>query len=263
MQDGPLTVPFAQSLDQKVDKTSPSLGRSAVYTQTSRLSRLPAYLTVHMVRFYWRQDIQKKAKIMRKVKFPAEYDASELCTPDLKAQLLPVSRRLSVIEKDRAERRKVRKRTKTAATSVQVKTTDAASATAPSAAASSSVLAGGDVEMAEAGTEDADKGKAKEGEPLEEESVYRKREMEELEKLVSPALKSDTGCSVSGLYELVGMLASSLTHISADEAIRMLSSHRDTQRCSCGRRTLHWLRQAESVPPQCRGRRRRLVQVRR
>jgi ubiquitin carboxyl-terminal hydrolase 14 len=57
-------LPFRQSLDQKVDKLSPSLGREAVYTQHSRLTRLPAYLTVHMVRFAWRADIQKKAKIM-------------------------------------------------------------------------------------------------------------------------------------------------------------------------------------------------------
>lgn len=35
-----------------------------MYTSKSRLSRLPSYLTVHMVRFAWRQDIGKKAKIM-------------------------------------------------------------------------------------------------------------------------------------------------------------------------------------------------------
>jgi hypothetical protein len=34
-----------------------------------------------MVRFYWRADVQKKAKIMRKVKFPIELDVSELVSP--------------------------------------------------------------------------------------------------------------------------------------------------------------------------------------
>lgn len=34
-----------------------------------------------MVRFYWRADVQKKAKIMRKVKFPMELDVSELASP--------------------------------------------------------------------------------------------------------------------------------------------------------------------------------------
>ena len=53
-----------KALDQKLDKRSPSLGRDAVYTQRSRLTRLPTYLTIHMVRFAWRRDINKKAKIM-------------------------------------------------------------------------------------------------------------------------------------------------------------------------------------------------------
>jgi ubiquitin carboxyl-terminal hydrolase 14 len=53
-----------QAMNSQLDKNSPSLGRQAVYSQTSRLSRLPSYLTVHMVRFAWRRDIGKKAKIM-------------------------------------------------------------------------------------------------------------------------------------------------------------------------------------------------------
>ncbi|KAG5726473.1 Ubiquitin carboxyl-terminal hydrolase 6, partial [Termitomyces sp. T112] len=102
------------SLDQKVEKRSPSLGRDAVYSQKSRLTRLPGYLVIHMVRFAWRQDIQKKAKIMRKVKFPLEFDALDLATDDLREKLLPASRKLKEIEKERMERRKVRKRTKNA-----------------------------------------------------------------------------------------------------------------------------------------------------
>lgn len=45
------------------------------------------------------------------------------------------------------------------------------------------------------------------GEPgleLEPESVFREREAKELEALVDPGLRADTGCSVHGLYELVG-----------------------------------------------------------
>ncbi len=53
-----------QSLDEKIEKHSPSLNRTAIYTKHSRISRLPNNLTVHMVRFYWRRDINKKAKIM-------------------------------------------------------------------------------------------------------------------------------------------------------------------------------------------------------
>jgi ubiquitin carboxyl-terminal hydrolase 14 len=138
-----------------------------------------------MVRFYWRAEIGKKAKIMRKVKFPAEYDASELCTPELRAQLLPVSRKLSALERDRAERRKVRKRTKAAA--------------AAPAGTSAAAPVDGDVEM----EEDASKAAVE----LEDEEVYRAREAAELEALVSPELRADTGCSISGLYDLVGARA--------------------------------------------------------
>jgi hypothetical protein len=53
-----------QSLDQKIEKHSPSLNRTAVYTEKSRMSRLPSVLTVHLVRFYWRRDTNSKAKIM-------------------------------------------------------------------------------------------------------------------------------------------------------------------------------------------------------
>ncbi|EIN05233.1 cysteine proteinase [Punctularia strigosozonata HHB-11173 SS5] len=190
------------ALDQKIEKRSPSLGREAVYNQKSRLQRLPTYLAVHMVRFAWRRDIGKKAKIMRKVKFPVEYDALDLVTEDLKKQLEPVARRLKELERDRAERRKVRKRTKIAKDS-------------PPADKGKGKSNETDVEMAEAAPEAApeaeasasdDKGKAVEGGALEDESVYRAKEQKELEELVSPQLKEDVGCSVTGLYDLIAIV---------------------------------------------------------
>ncbi|KAJ7161017.1 hypothetical protein C8R46DRAFT_1038198 [Mycena filopes] len=196
-----------KSLSQPVIKRSPTLGRDANYTQESRMTRLPSYLFVHMARFSWRADINKKAKIMRKVKFPSEYDAVDLCSDELKEKLLPVSRRLKAVEKEREERRKVRRRTKVAAA-------------APAASGSNAAAGSGDVEMADVatatapaameveGAEGADKGKAKEeeGGALEEESVYRARELAELEGLVDSGLQTDVGCSVSGLYELVAIV---------------------------------------------------------
>jgi ubiquitin carboxyl-terminal hydrolase 14 len=136
------------ALDQKLEKNSPSLGRNAVYSEKSRLARLPSYLTVHMMRFAWRSDIRKKAKIMRKVKFPTEFDALDLATDELKGKLLPVSRRLKEVEKERAERRKVRKRTKhvaasSAATtgSTDVEMADASAAAGAGASGSGSATA--------------------------------------------------------------------------------------------------------------------------
>ncbi|OJA15949.1 hypothetical protein AZE42_10909 [Rhizopogon vesiculosus] len=174
------------ALNSQLEKTSPSLGRQALYSQTSRLSRLPSYLTVHMVRFAWRRDIGKKAKIMRKVKFATEFDALDIATDELKAKLTPVSSRLKAIEKERAERRKVRKRTK-------VVQEASSSSSRPEQGTS-------DVEMAPAGDEVPVPG------DLEEESVYRAREVEELEGLVSADLTSDYGCSVTGLYDLVAIV---------------------------------------------------------
>jgi len=176
-----------EALDEKVTKRSPTLSRDAEYSSHSRLERLPAYLTVHMVRFAWKADIGKKAKIMRKVKFPAEYDALDIVTDELKAKLQPVSRRLMEIEKDRMERRKVRKRMKNKASTSQ--------AAAPSDSASTS----------EGASMDIDK-KPEEGGDLDDESVYRKKELEELEALISPDVKTDVGASPTGLYELVGII---------------------------------------------------------
>jgi len=173
-----------------------------------------------MMRFAWRSDIRKKAKIMRKVKFPTEFDALDLATDELKGRLLPVSRRLKEMEKERGERRKVRKRTKNvAASSASAATAAAPSADVEMADASAAAGAGGSgnataaVEaMTATSTEstgvDRGKGKEKEkaGGELEEESVYREKELTELETLISPELKDDVGCSVTGLYDLVAIV---------------------------------------------------------
>ncbi|EIM84385.1 cysteine proteinase [Stereum hirsutum FP-91666 SS1] len=203
------------ALDQKIEKRSPTLNREAVYSQKSRLARLPAYLAVHMVRFAWRRDINKKAKIMRKVKFPTEFDALDLATDELKTKLLPASRRLKEIEKERAERRKVRKRTKEAqeAQSKAAASASASASNAESATATTTTTApdGGDVQMAEgAATVDADAemvtGENAVEETMTEEERAREKERRELEQLVDPEVRDDVGSSETGLYELVAII---------------------------------------------------------
>ncbi|KAI6037941.1 hypothetical protein EDC04DRAFT_3026642 [Pisolithus marmoratus] len=152
------------ALNQKVEKNSPLLMREAIYSQTSRMSRLPSYLTVHIVRFAWRRDIGKKAKIMRKVKFMTEFDALDIVTPELAQKLTPASRRLKEIEKERSERRKVRKRTKVAQSA----------APAPTATQS-------DMNV---------------DEPQAAPSATAPGELEEEEGLVDPSLKEDLGCTI-------------------------------------------------------------------
>ncbi|ORX34345.1 CNG04540-like protein [Kockovaella imperatae] len=76
--------------DERIEKRSSALGRTALYDQHTKLSRLPAYLAVHLVRFYWRRDIGKKAKIMRKVVFPDRLDLLDLVTDDYRARIQTV-----------------------------------------------------------------------------------------------------------------------------------------------------------------------------
>ncbi|KAI0092342.1 cysteine proteinase [Irpex rosettiformis] len=173
------------ALNGTIEKNSPSLGREAAYSSKSRLARLPSYLTVHMVRFAWRRDISKKAKIMRRVKFPLEFDALDIVTDDLKEKLLPVNTKLKVVDKDRAERRKIRKRSKGVTQATQP-SENGESATAPEAAAND---------------QSADNVGA-----IPEERVARAEELQQLEALINPDLKNDTGCSVTGLYDLVAIV---------------------------------------------------------
>lgn len=76
-----------KSLVTSLDKRSPTLNRDATYTKTQRINRLPPYLNTNMVRFFWKQREQVKAKILKDVKFSMVLDLYELCTDDLKAKL--------------------------------------------------------------------------------------------------------------------------------------------------------------------------------
>jgi ubiquitin carboxyl-terminal hydrolase 14 len=145
----------------------------------------------------------------RKVKFPNEFDALDLVTDELKGKMMPVSRRLKEVEKERAERRKVRKRTKVVKTTKDkdVEMGDATAVVLESVPSGSTTETTAENTAASASTATTgEEGKGKEiavGE-LEEESVYRQNEIKELDALVDPELKNDVGCSLSGLYDLVG-----------------------------------------------------------
>ena len=88
------------------------------------------------------------------------------------------------------ERHKIRKRTKNKVSTSQT-------GTPPDSTSST-----------EGAVMDVDK-KPEEGGDLEDETVYRKKELEELEGLISPDVKADIGASSTGLYELIGTCESS------------------------------------------------------
>jgi len=138
--------------------------------------------------------------LQRKVKFPTEFDALDLATDDLKTKLLPASRKLQEIEKERAERRKVRKRTKAVVTSTTK------NAPVP-AVAETAATAEGDVAMADVSVsaEGGDNAKVIAAGELEDENVYREREARELGELVDDGIRQDIGASQTGLYDLVGL----------------------------------------------------------
>lgn len=118
---------------------------------------------------------------------------------------MPASRKLKEIEKDRGERRKVRKRTKQAV--------DVAPATAgPS---STTPATTGDIEMTDAApavsSEASAVSEATQTSEPEDELSLRSKEAAELAQLVNEDLKKDIGCSTTGLYELVGTFNYHLT----------------------------------------------------
>jgi len=59
------------SLEGDIEKRSPYLDRDCVYFKKAQVNKLPSYLTVHFVRFYWKKESSLsgtkagKAKILR------------------------------------------------------------------------------------------------------------------------------------------------------------------------------------------------------
>lgn len=70
-------------LKETFAKRSPSLGRDAQYLKKSVISQVPSHLVVHFVRFFWRRDTEKKAKVLKKVAFPLTLDIQPYTTPEL------------------------------------------------------------------------------------------------------------------------------------------------------------------------------------
>jgi len=77
-------------LTEQITKRSISLDRDAQYTKQSLISRLPAYLTINFVRFQYKSKEGVNAKVLKDIKFPIEFDAFDLCTPELQQKLVPM-----------------------------------------------------------------------------------------------------------------------------------------------------------------------------
>ncbi|KAM0254919.1 hypothetical protein ACHAQJ_006292 [Trichoderma viride] len=196
------------ALSEQLEKRSEVLGRDAIYTKKSKISRAPKYLTVHFVRFFWKKETKKKAKIMRKVTFPQELDIVEFCSDELKSALIPVRDKVREVRKDEEDIERARKRRK--------KTHDK----------DMSDIAGGsglpsERELEQKKEKKAEKGKpqqANDGDTVMGETYKTDAQVEaeseaallaakkELNSLINPALRDDDGANQSGLYELRGVV---------------------------------------------------------
>ncbi|OBA22908.1 cysteine proteinase [Metschnikowia bicuspidata var. bicuspidata NRRL YB-4993] len=87
-------------LKESIEKFNDTLQVNTEHQLTKTITRLPKYLTVHFVRFFWRTDTKKKSKILRKVLFPFELDLAEMLDESIKAEKIAVRDQLRSIEKE-------------------------------------------------------------------------------------------------------------------------------------------------------------------
>lgn len=90
-------------LKETIEKYSDTLQSNTEYEITRSITRLPKYLTVHFMRFFWRRDTQKKSKILRRVQFPFELDLAEMLDSSIKNDKVAVRDKIRQIEKDQDE----------------------------------------------------------------------------------------------------------------------------------------------------------------
>ncbi len=188
---------IVNGLKEQLEKRSEVLGRDAVYTKTSKISRLPKYLTVHFVRFFWKRETQKKAKIMRKVTFPHELDVVEFCDDNLKKLLVPVRDKVREVRKEEEDVERARKRRKRNGDNDN----DVPEVSNPKKKddkKEAGTSADGDTEMAETYKTDA--------EIDAERAAHVLAMKKELNALIDPELAKDDGANQSGLYELRGVV---------------------------------------------------------
>jgi len=76
-------------LEGQITKHSAGLDRDAVYSRKSLIARLPAYLSVQFVRFYYKEKENVNAKVLKDIKFPLRLDVYDMCTEALQKRLAP------------------------------------------------------------------------------------------------------------------------------------------------------------------------------
>lgn len=91
-------------VEEEIEKFSNTLDRNAKYLKESKIRRLPAYLTIQMVRFFYKEKEAVNAKILKDIKFPMELDVYDLCSESLQKKLCPVREKMKIEEDKRVEK---------------------------------------------------------------------------------------------------------------------------------------------------------------
>lgn len=202
------------ALTDRYEKKSPTLNRDVEYTTTSRIARLPKYLPVHFVRFFWKRDVNKKAKILRKVTFPHELDCVEYCTDELKTHLIPVRDKIREVRKEQLDVERAKKRQKKMQQAEEADAGRELKAKGPADEKSlasekkdslapqpaRSTKANCNIDMTDGETYKTD------AQVEEERATHIALLKTELLANVSSALSADKGANQTGLYELRGVV---------------------------------------------------------
>lgn len=196
---------LAAGLKEQIEKRSEVLGRNALYTKTARIARLPKHLPIHFVRFDWRRDTNKKAKIMRKVTFPEELDALEFCTDELRKLLVPIRDKIRDVRKEEEDVERARKRQRRMKAGEEndagpsVSTKEPLQKKKEAEQKKEDAKKPEDTEMAEVEYKTDAQVEAERAE-----SILKAKK--ELLALVDPKMAADEGANQTGLYELRGVI---------------------------------------------------------
>lgn len=111
-------------LKETITKASPSLNRDASYTKSSTITRLPGYLTVQFVRFFYKEKEKVNAKILKDVKFTMMLDVYDLCDKELQDKIKPMRDKFKEKEDRDAEKKIVPKSERVEKMDVEEKETE-------------------------------------------------------------------------------------------------------------------------------------------
>lgn len=101
-----------ESLHDKIEKRSEITGINSIYSVDKQITKLPEFLTVQYVRFFWKRSAGKKSKILRKVVFPFQLDVSDMLSPEYAKSKIQVRDDFRQIDKQRIEKENENKKRK-------------------------------------------------------------------------------------------------------------------------------------------------------